>query len=279
MNTVTRMVMPWEPAECCPYRLRFRGGTSVGNRQCFVIAPIGPEGSAVRRRSDQILSYVIRPVVEPLGYSAVRGDEMQRGGLITTQVLDRIIEDELVIADLTDQNPNVFYELAVRHMVRKPFVQLMANDQALPFDVQGMRTILIDVNDLDSVHSAMEQLHQAIEAMEQESEIVTPTSLALTLLNLRDSPDSAERSLSQIIQMLQTTTEIVQEIHDQTSAAAIGHTGDVEALRRLRQLVEKLTDRGVLPEADLHALLKYGNVSVQFERWVLDLIRRIEHRS
>jgi len=251
----------------------------VGNRQCFVIAPIGPEGSAVRRRSDQILSYVIRPVVEPLGYSAVRGDEMQRGGLITTQVLDRIIEDELVIADLTDQNPNVFYELAVRHMVRKPFVQLMANDQALPFDVQGMRTILIDVNDLDSVHSAMEQLHQAIEAMEQESEIVTPTSLALTLLNLRDSPDSAERSLSQIIQMLQTTTEIVQEIHDQTSAAAIGHTGDVEALRRLRQLVEKLTDRGVLPEADLHALLKYGNVSVQFERWVLDLIRRIEHRS
>src|SRR5688572_13315379 len=89
-------------------------------KSCFVISPIGEVGSEVRARADQILKYVIQPAVKVFGYVAIRADAMPEPGLITTQIIDRIINDDLVVADLTGKNPNVYYELALRHAIRKP---------------------------------------------------------------------------------------------------------------------------------------------------------------
>jgi len=65
------------------------------------------------------------------------------------QVYERLVSADLVIADLSGGNPNVFYELAVRHMTRKPFVQLLIKGEALPFDVAPERTVhfSFDVDD------------------------------------------------------------------------------------------------------------------------------------
>ena len=57
------------------------------NKTCFEIAPIGPEDSATRKRSDKVLRHIIRPVVESLGYEAVRADEIAEPGSITNQVI------------------------------------------------------------------------------------------------------------------------------------------------------------------------------------------------
>lgn len=54
---------------------------------CFVNAPIGSDGSDVRRRSDQVLRHIIRPAVDECGYRAVRADEIAKPGLITSQVI------------------------------------------------------------------------------------------------------------------------------------------------------------------------------------------------
>ncbi|MEH0844835.1 hypothetical protein V6U81_20845 [Micromonospora sp. CPCC 205711] len=250
------------------------GNDQPTRRECFVIAPIGPEGSEIRKRSDQILKHVIRPVVEPLGFDAIRGDEIERAGLITSQVLDRIIQNDLVIADLTDQNANVFYELAVRHALRKPFVQLMAKDQQLPFDVQGMRTILVDHTDLDSVHAAKEQLRRAIDTVTRDADIVTPMSVALTLQDLRGSSSPHETGLSQLIETLPQMMDILQDLHRQMGASGPAHTPDDDDHRRLRKLVESLTDRGGVTEQDLAPLL--GGGSSRFEKWVQHLIQRLK---
>lgn len=92
---------------------------------CFVIAPIGEEGSETRKRSDQILKYIIAPAATECGYEPKRADSFATPGIITKQIIEQLIDAPLVIADLTDYNPNVFYELAVRHAVRKPVVQLI----------------------------------------------------------------------------------------------------------------------------------------------------------
>ncbi|MEU4679284.1 hypothetical protein [Micromonospora sp. NPDC023737] len=249
------------------------GNEEAARRECFVIAPIGPEGSEVRKRSDQILKHVIRPVVEERGFVAVRGDEIERAGLITSQVLDRIIQNDLVIADLTDQNANVFYELAVRHALRKPFVQLMAKDQQLPFDVQGMRTILVDHTDLDSVHAAKEQLGRAIDAIGRDADIVTPMSVALTLQDLRGSSSPREAGLSQIIETLPQMMDILQDLQRHLGTdGSDGGSGD-EDHRRLRTLVESLATRGSVKAEDLTGLL--GGGSSKFERWVEHLVQRV----
>ncbi|GAB3932775.1 hypothetical protein GCM10027614_02570 [Micromonospora vulcania] len=211
-------------------------------------------GFPIRRRSDQILNYVIRPVVEARGYQAIRGDEIERAGLITSQVLDRIIQNDLVVADLTDQNANVFYELAVRHALRKPFVQLMAKEQQLPFDVQGMRTILVDHTDLDSVNSAKEQLGRAIDSMTEDADIVTPMSVALTLQDLRGSSNPHETGLSQIIETLPQMMDMLQDLQRHLGTGGPVGPSEADDHRRLRSLVVALTDRGLVTEQDLSAL-------------------------
>lgn len=71
----------------------------------------------------------------------VRADEIDDEGLITNQIIEHLIEDDLVVADLTGLNPNVFYEVAVRHAARKPIVHLITTGQDIPFDVANMRAV------------------------------------------------------------------------------------------------------------------------------------------
>jgi hypothetical protein len=83
----------------------------------------------------------------------------------------------LVIADLTGSNPNVFYELAIRHMLRKPYVQISAKEERIPFDVAGIRTIEIDHHDLDSVAKAKAAITDCIQSMEGKEDIDSPIPL------------------------------------------------------------------------------------------------------
>ena len=107
-------------------------------KTCFVISPIGEPDSDTRKRADQILKHVVKPAVGECGYTAVRADEIDKPGIITSQVIQRVVTDPLVIADLTERNPNVFYELAIRHALRKPLVQLIKQGRAgSPLTLRG----------------------------------------------------------------------------------------------------------------------------------------------
>jgi hypothetical protein len=171
----------------------------VPKKICFVIAPIGEAGSETRRRSDQILKHVIEPCAEECGYDAIRADRISEPGLITAQVLTHIIEAPMVIADLTEHNPNVFYELAIRHAVAKPLVQMIRSTDRIPFDVAGMRTIPIDHQDLDSVAEAKVALVTQIRAVEADpSKVQSPLSTAINLQNLRASDQPLERLVAEM---------------------------------------------------------------------------------
>jgi len=115
---------------------------------CFVISPIGDPGSDERKHADLVLSSLIEPALAELGLRAVRADGISKPGLITGQVMDHVSRAPLVIADLSLENPNVYYELALRHATRKPIVQLIRTADRLPFDVGQYRTVFIDMSDI-----------------------------------------------------------------------------------------------------------------------------------
>ena len=94
-------------------------------KTCFVISPIGKNGDDIRKNADEVLEYIINPICEKYGYSVIRADKMANSGLITKAIIEQIISSDLVIADLTGSNPNVFYELAIRHSYRKPAIQII----------------------------------------------------------------------------------------------------------------------------------------------------------
>jgi len=173
------------------------------NKTCFVIAPIGEPESETRKRSDQILKHIISPAAEECGYEAMRADHISEPGIITSQVIQHIVDDPLVIADLTDRNPNVFYELAIRHAIKKPLVQIIKKGEAIPFDVAGTRTVHVDHHDLDSVEEAKTEIIKQIKSVEKDAtEVDTPISVALDLQLLRHSDNPEQRSLADIVQAI-----------------------------------------------------------------------------
>ncbi|MGE8207862.1 hypothetical protein ACQKP0_25710 [Heyndrickxia sp. NPDC080065] len=79
------------------------------NKTCFVVSPIGSNESETRKRADQVLRHIIEPCVKKKGYSEViRADKISDPGTITYQIIDQIVNADLVIADLSEHNPNVF---------------------------------------------------------------------------------------------------------------------------------------------------------------------------
>lgn len=143
-------------------------------KKCFVISPIGSKNSAERKRSDNILRFVIRPVCEQIGFITERADEIDEPGLISKKIIVRLFNADLVIADLTGNNPNVFYELAIRHATGKPVVHLIEHNEKIPFDVFDFNTIHIDHSDLESVEFCKEKLRRYIESCFNGEPILNP---------------------------------------------------------------------------------------------------------
>src|SRR5687768_15224932 len=108
---------------------------------CFVISPIGADGSPDRKAANDLLKYVIKPVGEDThGYKIKRAEKIVGTGSITRQIIEYLVESPVVVADMTNHNPNVFYELAARHAARKPVIHLIREGQRIPFDVTTQRS-------------------------------------------------------------------------------------------------------------------------------------------
>ena len=114
-------------------------------KRCFIITPIGNDNDSIRRHIDEIIDAAIKPALEP-DYEIVAAHKITETGTITKQIIKEIYQDELAIANLTGNNPNVMYELAIRYCLGKPVLTIAEKGTNLPFDVMPERTIFY-VND------------------------------------------------------------------------------------------------------------------------------------
>ncbi len=143
-------------------------------KRCFVITPIGPDDSDIRRAADGIIDAAIRPVLEQMGFGEVTASHtLDRPGSITREALERILTDDLVIANLTGPNPNVMYELAVRHCKGLPVVVIAEDGTDLPFDVSDERTAFF-TNDMAGGTRLKNDLEKKVEAALAEQEPDNP---------------------------------------------------------------------------------------------------------
>lgn len=170
----------------------------IEKEKCFIICPLGEEKSDTRKRSDTMLKHVFQPILDANNYTAVRADQIPKVGLITSQIINLIIECPLVIADLTDSNPNVFYELAIRHAIRKPYIQVISKGQKIPFDLSGIRTIEVDLLDLDNVETAKKEIENHILEYKKGHKPDSPISVASSARVLQDDRDLAEEIVEKL---------------------------------------------------------------------------------
>src|SRR5512143_1104815 len=111
---------------------------------CFVLMPFGtkPDAGGGQIEFDAVYHQVFRPAVDAAGLHPVRADEEQVGGIIHKPMFERLLLCDYAVADLTWANPNVYYELGVRHALR-PYstVLTFAAGFRLPFDLGPLRGV------------------------------------------------------------------------------------------------------------------------------------------
>jgi hypothetical protein len=233
----------------------------------FFISPIGEEGTDVRRAADQTLKHLVRKALPESRYAVERGDEDKHPGAITPRILSKIIGADLVLADLTGYNPNVFYELAAAHGYHKPVVHLQKSDERPAFDVKDMRIIRYQLTDPDKLEQAVTDLRiQAEVALDSPGVIETPLTATGKFQALDQSADPqaevAER-LAAIEKKL--TTRLGGR------APRVNTVGDTFAVT---QWVEARVGAGDF-SAEIIAELKTPQTSSWFDKWVDSLVERL----
>jgi hypothetical protein len=124
---------------------------AVSRKYCFVVMPFD-------KKLDPTYEAIREALVE-VGWAVKRSDEISFPRLITTQILKEILVSDIVVADLTRLNPNVFYEVGLAHAIGNDII-FLAQNKSIPFDLTNEMTIFYKPNNIEKLKS---DLKRAIE--------------------------------------------------------------------------------------------------------------------
>ncbi|HRE41727.1 MAG TPA: hypothetical protein PLG90_10365 [Ignavibacteria bacterium] len=113
-------------------------------KKFFVIAPIKEYDSIERRRLDDLIKYVFKPVVGKMEYEVISAHEVKGAGNINSDTIRHLNNSNIVLADLTNSNPNVMYELGICHTQGIPVIHIALQNSQIPFDMSQDRIIFYE---------------------------------------------------------------------------------------------------------------------------------------
>jgi O-acetyl-ADP-ribose deacetylase (regulator of RNase III) len=134
---------------------------TTNGKRCFVIMPFGEKKDIDGKLIDfdKIYNFLIKKTVEGLGIKCVRCDEIAETGWIHSKMFEHIYESDVAVVDITSLNPNVFYELGVRHaLVESVTVLLRRKGTTVPFNIQGFQVIDYDPEDIANVDETKKKI-------------------------------------------------------------------------------------------------------------------------
>ncbi|HEX2190071.1 MAG TPA: hypothetical protein VHG51_14285 [Longimicrobiaceae bacterium] len=166
-------------------------------KTCFVISPIGPDGSEIRKAADDFLELLIEPALAPFNFNIIRADKIARPTIITTDIISLVQQSDLCVIDLTGHNANVYYECGRRHEAGLPFIQLIRKGETLPFDVAGIRTVYYDLTDPRSTLTSVKDIQSFVRAIETEG--YAETSSGESLSSISDAIRRLERKVNRLV--------------------------------------------------------------------------------
>jgi tetratricopeptide (TPR) repeat protein len=133
---------------------------------CFVIMPFGGSDENKKRHFMGVYQSILKPAAEAAGYTVKRADIGREPGNITADIINDLASADMVIADLTGGNANVFFELGIRHVLRKSgTVHIVDRSEEIPFDVRQYRVVEYSTH-LADVPLATTEIIEAIKRRE-----------------------------------------------------------------------------------------------------------------
>lgn len=186
----------------------------MSQKICFIVTAIGESGTETRDRADEVLSYLISPVCEELGYKPVRVDQVDAVDNINETIISYLKTAPMVIADMTGHNPNAFYELGFRQAKELPLVPIIQAGSGLPFDVISQRTVFYNLS-VGKIEQSKRDLKAKMKSFEN---FEMPENRAERSLTLEDLNDNLTEKLNKILNLLEK----------QQSYSSLVHTHDLD---------------------------------------------------
>nr|DAN30901.1 MAG TPA: CMP/hydroxymethyl CMP hydrolase [Caudoviricetes sp.]DAX98789.1 MAG TPA: CMP/hydroxymethyl CMP hydrolase [Caudoviricetes sp.] len=181
----------------------------MSEKICFIVTAIGESGTPTRERADNVYRYLIAPVCEELGYKPVRVDHVNAVDNINATIINYLKTAPMVIADMTDHNPNAFYELGFRQALELPLVPIIKVGERLPFDVMTTRTVFYDT-DVSKIEESKENLKSKIQSFKN---FEMPESRIERSLTLDDLNDNLTKKLNKILNLLEKQQSYSSLVH------------------------------------------------------------------
>jgi hypothetical protein len=249
-------------------------------KECFFISPIGDDGSDIRKRSDKVMEYVIEEALSDFDYSVTRADKMDEPGSITNQIIRKIVNSDLVIADLTGHNPNVFYELAVRHATGEPFIQLIDSNESIPFDVNDDRTIHYGLG-VEEADRAKRKIRSQLEMIrDDDPKFDNPVSRSAEMQSLHESEDPADQNLADLLETVSKIDRKVNRMQHRLidNQRPSSHRSPEEETKRIRiddnvltlrddtvssEFVEEIAEKHDISTLKVSDLLRSNGIEIQ----------------
>lgn len=141
---ISTPAIPNQEASLSPERFLRQHGISqrdqsIAPRSVFVLTPF--------QQAFESDYATVKEICSTAGFSCKRGDEKHFEGDIFPHILREIVQAEIIIANITGRNPNVFYELGVAHSLGKQVILLCQRDSDVPFDMRSKFIVFYSTGD------------------------------------------------------------------------------------------------------------------------------------
>jgi hypothetical protein len=243
---------------------------------CFMIMPFGRRPTQVEPSSNApgevdfnaLWDRAFAPAIQSLGYDPVRADQ-DTGALIINQMLERLYFAELVLADMTIPNGNVYYEVGVRHAAKKTGCVLLAADWSKQlFDVAQLRTVRYPLSDGNVSEPAAKTVAAAITGgIEKRRDGVSPIHDAI-----KGYPNRVDETAASTMTDVMTAPAAFQG-----EARAVRALPHAVRMARAKQLVAQYWKPPFIPPTALALLLLMKDSAQNADdwNWIADFIGKL----
>ena len=139
------------------------------------VGPVDKKASETLEWSINLFEKVVTPVFTDLGYEFLDREKLEpESGFLSFTDIKQIAEDDLVVFDLTNNEPGVFYKLAIRHVLQKPVLHLMRQGVKNSFEIDGMQVLAINIDNLEGIETSRQKVKEQVYLLEKEIQVSLP---------------------------------------------------------------------------------------------------------
>ena len=236
--------------------------------KAFVLIPY-------KKNFEPIFEKIIKKALEENGFIVERAKDLQNQQNILKDIIDGILNADLVIADLTESNSNVFYELGISHTMQRPTIMITQKINKLPFDLKTYRVIpySTEFNQIDILYQTLKEI--SVKIINGEAKYSNPVRDFLEKEDLKELELTFNESKKQeivknivvekgILDYITDGIESIENIGKTTTKLTnflSEHTKDLKELKIAKENAEKSHDYKRLKAIYLNASISMKKLS------------------